>query len=147
MSTTRLEVVTPERVLLTRDVHMIFVRTDGGELGILPRHAPLAATIKDSVVKVRLEDGSEDFISVGGGFLEVRPDQVILLADTAELGANVDVERAQQAKVRAEKRLSQGQDMDVRRAELALNRALHRLEAWELSQKAGSPLKDTVQRQ
>ncbi|RIV20999.1 ATP synthase F1 subunit epsilon [Alicyclobacillaceae bacterium I2511] len=145
MSTTRLEVITPERVLITRDVHMVFVRTDGGELGILPRHAPLAATVKAGVVKVRLEDGSEDFISVGGGFLEVRPERVTLLADTAELGGSVDVERAQEAKNRAEKRLSQGQDVDLRRAELALSKALSRLQAWELSQKAGSPLKDTVQ--
>ncbi|MBX5436405.1 MAG: F0F1 ATP synthase subunit epsilon [Alicyclobacillaceae bacterium] len=141
MSTVLFEVVTPERVVLSEEVRMVFVWTGGGELGILPKHAPLAATVKPGVVKVRLPDGAEDYIAVSGGFLEVLPERVTLLADTAELAHEIDVERAQRAKERAQARLSQRtEDVDVARAELALRRAMVRLEAAELSTRSGAPL-------
>jgi F-type H+-transporting ATPase subunit epsilon len=139
MSTVLLEVVTPERLVVSQQVSMITIQTGGGELGILPRHAPLAATVKPCVVKVKMEGGT-DYINVTGGFLEVLPDKVTILADAAELAPMIDVERAQRAKERAEKRLAEREGWDVARAEAALKRALNRLEVVELSGKAGNLL-------
>lgn len=131
MSTTLLEVVTPERVVLTREVNMVSLRTGGGELGILPRHAPLAATVKPGVVWVKTSEGDE-FIAVSGGFLEVTPTRVTILATTAELGEQVNIDRALRARERAEGRLNQrSADIDLERAQRALQRALARLEAAE----------------
>ncbi|GMA50936.1 ATP synthase epsilon chain [Alicyclobacillus contaminans] len=139
MSSVLLEVVTPERLVVSEQVNFITVLTGGGELGILPHHAPLAATVKPCIVKVRTDAG-EDYINVNGGFLEIQPDKVTILADAAELASMIDVARAQAAKERAERRLAQREGVDVLRAELALQRALRRLEVVELSGKAGNVL-------
>ena len=140
MSTVLLEVVTPERLVLAHDVNMVSLRGGAGELGILPRHMPLVTTVKAGVIKVKLAEG-EDFIAVTEGFLQVRPDKITLLVDSAEIGSNVDIERATRARERAEKRLSEKpESFDALRAEAALRRALHRLEAAELSEKSGQLL-------
>ena len=140
MSTVPLEVVTPDKLLLSREVSMVTLRGGYGELGILPRHTALATTVKPGLVKVKLPDGSEDFIPVTGGFLEVLPTHITLLADAAELPEEIDVERARTAKERAEQRLAKpSEGIDVVRAEAALKRALSRLEAVELSGKNGNP--------
>ena len=141
MSTVPLEVVTPERVVLNAEVQMVTLRGGGGDLGILPRHAPLATTVRPGVVKVRVAEG-EDYLAVGGGFLHVMPDRITLLVDTAEIGSQVDVERAANARERAEKRLSErGAEVDVARVEAALMRARHRLQAAELSTRSGEALR------
>ncbi|MBX6352111.1 MAG: F0F1 ATP synthase subunit epsilon [Thermoflavifilum sp.] len=141
MLTVPLEVVTPDKVVLSEPVRMVIFRGGDGELGILPRHAPLATTLKPGVVKVRLEDGSEDFIAVTDGFVEVRPDKVTILANAAEVSHQIDTARAAAAKERAEARLAQRTEgVDVARAEAALRRAIHRLEAAELGARAGHPL-------
>lgn len=138
MSTVLLEVVTPERLLLSHEVSMVIVRGGAGEIGILPRHAPLATTVQPGIVKVRMEEG-EDFIAVSGGFLEVRPDRITLLADTAETAVTLDVDRANRSKQRAEERIAQrGEDVDVAQAEAARERAMRRLEMHELSGAAGN---------
>lgn len=140
MSTVLLEVVTPERVVLSREVDMVSLFSGGGELGILPRHSPLASTVKPGIVRVKLGDG-EDYVAVSGGFVEVLPARVTILADTAETSETLDVDRAQRAKTRAESRLNQrSEDIDVLRAQAALERALRRLEVAERSQKSGSML-------
>lgn len=140
MSTVLLEVVTPERVVLSREVDMVSLFSGGGELGILPRHSPLASTVKPGVIRVKLGDG-EDYVAVSGGFVEVLPARVTILADTAETSETLDVDRAQRAKTRAESRLNQrSEDIDVLRAQAALERALRRLEVAERSQKSGSML-------
>jgi F-type H+-transporting ATPase subunit epsilon len=140
LSTVRFEVVTPERKVLSEDVNMITIKTGGGELGILPHHMATSATVRACIVTLKLPDG-EDYIPVSGGFLEILPDKVTLLADVAELPTNIDVDRAERARERAEKRLNQRTDgLDETRAEAALRRAIHRLEAVELSGKAGHPL-------
>jgi F-type H+-transporting ATPase subunit epsilon len=137
MSTVLLEVVTPERQLLAEEVSMVSLRGGDGDLGILPRHAPLATTVKPGIVKVKLPAG-EDFIHVTGGFLEVLPDRITILADTAEIGGYIDVERATRAKERAEERLSRATDPEERaEAEAALKRANLRLETAERSARAG----------
>lgn len=139
MSTVLLEVVTPDRLLLSHPVEFVVVKGGMGEIGILPRHAPLATTVQPSIVKVRMEGGGEDYIAVSGGFLEVRPDRITLLADAAETSMTLDVERAQRAKQRAEERISQrGEGIELTRAEAARDRAVRRLQMLELSNAGGN---------
>ncbi|ADC49427.1 ATP synthase epsilon subunit [Alkalihalophilus pseudofirmus OF4] len=129
MSTIRVNVVTPDGKVYDGDVDMVVVRTVEGELGILPKHIPLVAPL--TVGAVRLKKGnSEEQVAVSGGFVEVRPDQVTILAEAAELPSAIDVDRARAAKERAESRLnSTKQDaVDFKRAELALKRAINRLD-------------------
>lgn len=129
MSTMRLEIVTPERKVFEQDVNMVVVKGVGGELGILPHHIPLVTPLKIAPVKAKV-GSSETFIAVHGGFMEVRKDKVVILAEAAELGADIDVSRARLAKERAERRLAQKQsDLNAKRAELALHRALNRIQA------------------
>lgn len=127
MSTLRLEIVTPERKLYEEDVNMVVVKGAAGELGILPNHIPLVTPLKIAPVKAK-KNGKDEWIAVHGGFMEVRKDKVVILAEAAELGKDIDVMRARQAKERAERRLAdKASDLDLKRAELALQRALSRL--------------------
>lgn len=132
MSTVPLEIVTPDRLVYAQEANFIVVKGGYGELGILPRHTPLATTVKPCVVKVRTPEG-EVFIPVSGGFLEVLPERVTILADTAELPEDIDMDRARKAKERAEQRLAARTDENIERTEMALQRANLRLEALELS--------------
>jgi F-type H+-transporting ATPase subunit epsilon len=128
MSTLRLEIVTPERKVYEKDVNMVVVKGVAGELGILPHHIPLVTPLKIAPVKAKIGNANE-YIAVHGGFIEVRKDKVVILAEAAELGADIDVSRARLAKERAERRLAQKQsDINAVRAELALQRAMSRLE-------------------
>jgi len=140
LSTTLLEIVTPERIVYSGDVNMVSIKTGGGELGILPKHAPLAATVKPCIVRVKVA-GGEGYVHVSGGFLEVLPERVTVLADVAELPQDIDVARAEAAKQRAEQQLSQRDNIDVARAEAALRRALARLELRELIEKSTDVLR------
>jgi F-type H+-transporting ATPase subunit epsilon len=129
MSTLRLEIVTPERKVYENDVNMVVVKGVEGEMGILPHHIPLVTPLKVAPVKAKIGN-TEEFIAVHGGFMEVRKDKVVILAEAAELGSDIDVSRARSAKERAELRLTQKQsDINSQRAEMALQRALSRLES------------------
>ncbi|GAE31310.1 F0F1 ATP synthase subunit epsilon [Halalkalibacter hemicellulosilyticus] len=122
-------VVTPDGKVYDGDVDMVSVRTIEGELGILPRHIPLVAPL--TVGAVRLKKGTTvEKVAVSGGFVEVRPDQVTILAEAAELPSGIDVDRAQEAKKRAEQRIETNKkdEIDFKRAELALRRASNRLD-------------------
>lgn len=135
-----LEVVTPDHIVVSRPVMYISLRGGGGELGILPRHTPLATTVPAGIVRVRLAAG-DDYIAIRDGFLHVMPDRVTLLVAAAEPGALVDTERAERARQRAEQRLAERTaTIDVARAEASLARARFRLEAAELSSRTGGPL-------
>jgi len=129
MSTFLLEIVTPERKVYSQDVNMIVVRGAEGELGILPNHIPLVTPLRIAPVSIK-KDRSEEIVAVHGGFLEVRKDKVVILAESAELPGDIDVARAEAAKQRAEQRLNNARrdEYDFRRAELALQRASNRLE-------------------
>ncbi|MDF2962458.1 MAG: subunit epsilon of synthase [Paenibacillus sp.] len=127
MSTFLLEIVTPERKVYAEQVNMIIVKGSEGELGILPNHIPLVTPLKVAPVTVK-QNGKEQYIAVNGGFMEVRKDKVVILAESAELPEQIDVNRAKEAKSRAEQRLASKQDqVDFKRAELALQRALNRI--------------------
>jgi F-type H+-transporting ATPase subunit epsilon len=127
VSTFLLEIVTPERKVYTDQVDMISVKGAEGELGILPNHIPLVTPLKVAPVIVK-QGGKQHYIAVNGGFMEVRKDKVVILAESAELPEQIDVDRAKEAKTRAEQRMSSKQDqVDFKRAELALQRAVNRI--------------------
>jgi F-type H+-transporting ATPase subunit epsilon len=128
MSTLLLEIVTPERRVYAKDVEMVSVKGLDGELGIMPLHVPIVSPLKIAPVRVKLIGGGEDFIAVHGGFVEVRKDKVVILAEGAELSEEIDVDRAERARLRAEQRLSNKDMVDFHRAEIALQRALTRLD-------------------
>jgi F-type H+-transporting ATPase subunit epsilon len=128
MKTINVNVVTPDGPVYESDVEMVITKAKSGELGILPGHIPLVAPLE--ITALRLINGKEtDFVAVNGGILEVRPEQVTVLAQSAERSEDIDVERALRAKERAEQRMrQQKQDaLDFRRAELALQRAINRI--------------------
>lgn len=127
MSTLKLEIVTPERKVYDQDVNMVVVKGEAGELGILPNHIPLVTPLKVAPVKVK-KAGGDEFVAVHGGFMEVRKDKVVILAEAAELPGEIDVERATKAKERAMQRLHNKEHIDFKRAEIALQRALTRLD-------------------
>ncbi|MCH6268593.1 F0F1 ATP synthase subunit epsilon [Neobacillus citreus] len=129
MKTIKVSVVTPDGPVYESDVEMVSTKAKGGELGILPGHIPLVAPLEIGAVRLKLAGGKQEQIAVSGGFLEVRPEQVTVLAQAAEKASDIDVERAQRAKERAEQRLQQAQQehVDFKRAELALRRAVNRL--------------------
>jgi len=124
-----LEIVTPEKHLFSGAVDSITVPSTTGYLGILPGHAPLLAELGIGEISFKAGDQTE-YLFCSWGFLEVLPDRVVLLAQTAELASDIDVKRAQESKARAERILSsKSTDVDFQRAEVALLRAIARLDA------------------
>lgn len=123
-----LEVVTPDRALVTEKVDEVQVPGAEGYFGVLPGHAPLLATLQVGELWYRV--GSETHhVAIAFGFVEVLPDRVTVLAQIAERAQEIDVARAQAAKTRAEKRIANPQTlMDVERARVALMKALIRLQ-------------------
>jgi F-type H+-transporting ATPase subunit epsilon len=127
MASTRLDIVTAEGAVYSDDVDMVVAPGVEGQLGILPHHTPLMTMLQPGELRVR-KGGEELSLAVSGGFLEVRPDRIIVLADTAERVEEIDVARAEEAKRRAQERLShRTPEVDVTRAEASLRKALLRL--------------------
>lgn len=126
----KLEVITPDRVVLS-DSEVTSVVAPGamGYLGVLAHHAPLMTELGIGHVDFRRMDGTSDQMAVSGGFMEVFENTVTVLAETAELKSEIDIERAEQAVKRAEERLaSRPPEIDFDRAQVALERALNRLD-------------------
>jgi len=123
-----LRIVTPDRQVVREDVEEIQAPGREGYLGILPGHAPLLSELKPGEMSYR--QGREvRRLALGGGYLEVLPEQVTVLAETAERPEDIDTARARAAKERAERRLkSPDPDVDLNRASVALERALIRLQ-------------------
>ncbi len=131
MATFRLEVVTAERMVFSDDVNMIVAWGTEGQLGILPHHAPLMTMLRPGDLLIR-KDNEEEYLAISGGFLEVRPDKVVILADTCERAEEIDVTRAEAAKRRAEEMLKgRPPEVDAAAAEAALRRSLARLKVAE----------------
>jgi F-type H+-transporting ATPase subunit epsilon len=128
MANLSVEVVTGERVVYERDdATMVVAPGAEGSLGILPRHAPLVSLLKEGELRIK-HGGEEDSLAVHGGFLEVLNNKVVVLADTAERALEIDLERAEQARQRAEEALRNVKDKtDLVAAEAALRRAAVRL--------------------
>ncbi|MFC2034600.1 F0F1 ATP synthase subunit epsilon [Chloroflexota bacterium] len=131
MSPIRLDVVTAERVVHSEEVDGIIAPGVEGQLGILPHHTPLMTMLEPGELLVR-NGGEELSLAISGGFLEVRPDRIIVLADSAERDEEIDLARAEEAKRRAEERIShRAPEDDLSRAEAALRRSLARLKVGE----------------
>jgi F-type H+-transporting ATPase subunit epsilon len=123
-----LEIITPERRVLSEKVDEIVVPGLEGELGILPHHTPLISQLQTGILSYR-QGTEKKLVHVSGGFVEVLPDQVAVLSDVAERPEEIDLERARKARERAETRIATGgDDIDFRRAELKLQRAMIRIQ-------------------
>ena len=132
MSAFRLEIVTPERTVLQQEVEMVIARTIEGEIGVMTGHIPIVTVLEPGVMRINSDQGEELRVAISGGFLEMSADnKLTVLAQTAELSSEIDVNRALAALERAERRLANrdNPDLDVARAEFALRRALVRLQA------------------
>jgi F-type H+-transporting ATPase subunit epsilon len=135
MATIKLDIVTAERRTFSDDVNMVVVPGIDGQLGILPHHAPLMSMIQTGELIIKKEK-EEFYLFIDGGFLEIRPDRVIILADACEHCTEIDIERAEKAKRHAEETLkSISVDIDHFRAEAALRRSLMRLKVAERIQR------------
>jgi len=123
-----LDIVTPERPLLSEDVQEVVIPAAEGYLGVLPGHAPLLAALQIGEVSYR--KGKDTFyLLVAFGFAEILPDRVTVLAQIAEKPEDIDRKRAEAAKLRAEERLARPTlEMDFERARIALMKALARLQ-------------------
>ena len=132
MKTVQVNIVTPDGPVYDAEVAMVIAKTVSGEMGILAGHIPMVAPLTISGVKLKKADGSTEYAAVSGGFIEVRPDKITILAPSAELASSIDAARAQEAKTRAEQRIQSKQDsIDFNRAELALKRAINRIKVQE----------------
>ena len=132
MAKIKLEIISPNKVVYSADIDMLIVRSIAGDLGIMPKHAPLLA----GLVPHAMIDGTENLIAVSGGFIQVQSDKIIVLASAAELPIEIDINRAKKAYERAYKRLEsfkqnpeEKSDIDTLRARAALERAKARLKA------------------
>jgi F-type H+-transporting ATPase subunit epsilon len=142
----KLDIVTVERQVYSQDVDMVIAPGIEGQLGILPRHAPLLAALTYGELRVK-RGAEEESFAIGGGFMEVQPDRVIVLADTAERAEEIDLERAEAARRRAEERLkAQAENrIDFVRAEAALRRSLIRIKVSETRRRRGGSRTETRQ--
>ncbi len=124
-----LEVITPDRVVFSDpDVVSVVLPGIEGYLGVLANHAPLMTELEVGRIDLRRGDGTKDYMAVAGGFIEVFENKVTLLAQSAELKSEIDLERAEKSVKRAEERISAHEpNIDIERAAAALKRALNRL--------------------
>ena len=131
MATFKLEIVTAERMVFSDDVSAVIAWGVEGQLGILPHHAPLMTMLQAGDILIR-KDKEEEFFVISGGFLEVRPDKVIILADACERVDEIDIARAEEAKRRAQETMKAAPlGADAAAAEAALRRSLARLKVAE----------------
>ena len=125
----RLEVVTPEKSVVSESAQIVMAPGSMGEFGVLKGHTPFLTTLKTGALKYKDESGRERFVFVSSGFAEALPDRVTVLAESAERRKDIDLQRAQSAVERAEKRLQSGdRDVDYIRAKAALLRAISRIQ-------------------
>jgi len=143
MARIRCEVVTAERTVFQDEVDMVVAPGTEGQLGILPHHAPLMTSLTYGELIIHREGREDEFIAIGGGFLEVGPDHVTILADSAERAGEIDEARADEARQRAEALMAQKQreDVDFSRAEAALRRSMLRLKVAQRKRRprSGAP--------
>lgn len=124
----KLEVVTPESTVVCEDVQIVMSPGTEGEFGVLAGHTPFLTSLKMGTLHYKNSEGKEAFVFVSEGFAEALPDQVTVLAESAERRRDIDIERAKEAIKRAEKRLAGSKiDINIVRAQAALARAMHRI--------------------
>lgn len=126
----RLEVVTPEKIVVSEDAQIVMSPGSEGEFGVLDGHTPFLTTLKTGMIRYKDVAGAERAVFVSGGFAEALPDRVTVLAESAERRRDINIERAKAAMARAEERIGQSvssNEIDVVRAKAALLRAITRL--------------------
>ncbi len=134
-----LEIVTPERLAYSDTVDAVNLPGVEGELGVLPHHAPLVSMLGVGELRIR-KGGSEESFAIVGGFLQVRPDKVVVMAETADMASEIDLEKAQQARREAEQALESGartDAVDLSAARAALQQALLRIRVAERRHREG----------
>ncbi len=138
----KLEIVTVERMLFNDEVDMVIAPGSEGVMGILPNHASLLTSLKYGELVVRKQGEDDHIFAIGGGFLEVLPNKVTVLADVAEHADDINLERAQQARDRAQQLIESGNlSMDeLVRAEAAIRRAIVRIKVAQKRRGSRPPL-------
>ncbi|HUR16789.1 MAG TPA: F0F1 ATP synthase subunit epsilon [Candidatus Limnocylindrales bacterium] len=133
-----LEIVTPEKQAFSDQVDSVVCPGIEGELGVLPHHAPLLTTLGFGELRIR-RGGEEEFFAIAGGFLQVRPDKVVVMAETADMASEIDLEKALDARREAEQAIAEGfeEPADLARARAALQRALLRIRVSERRRREG----------
>ena len=134
-----LEIVTPERLAYSDTVDAVNLPGVEGELGVLPHHAPLVSMLGVGELRIR-KGGAEESFAIVGGFLQVRPDKVVVMAETADMASEIDLEKAQEAKRAAEQALEGGartDAVDLSAARAALQHALLRIRVAERRHREG----------
>ncbi|WP_461240404.1 F0F1 ATP synthase subunit epsilon [Paucilactobacillus sp. N302-9] len=130
-NTFKVTICTPDGTVYDRDATMLVLSTPSGEMGILPNHIPLVAALQIDAARVH-HDGQQDTVAVNGGFVEFANNLATIVADSAETPENIDVNRAQSAKERAEQHIAHAHEVhdkdELARAEVALKRAINRLQ-------------------
>ena len=136
--TIRLEIVTPERLVYADEVDAVTLPGIEGELGVLPHHAPLITTLGLGELRIR-KGATEEHVAIVGGFLQVRPDRVVVMAETADMAAEIDLELAQAARREAERAIETGyhEAADLAAARAALQQALLRIRVGERRHREG----------
>jgi F-type H+-transporting ATPase subunit epsilon len=134
----QLEIVTPEREAYSDEVDAVYCPGTEGEFGVLPHHAPLLAML--GVGELRIQKGAdEEFFAIAGGFVQVRPDKVMVMAELADLSSEIDLEAAEDARNEAERAIAASFDepADLARARAAMDRALLRIRVAERRHREG----------
>lgn len=127
-----LEVVTPQKAVVSEQAQIVVAPGSEGEFGVLKGHTTLLTSLKIGTLRYKNAKGEERYLFINGGFAEVLPEKVTILAESAEFRREIDAERAVNAKQRAEKRIAaKAPDTDLVRAEAALKRAVHRIKLKE----------------
>ena len=124
----KLEITTPERLLVSTDADSVQVPGKAGYLGILPGHAPLVSELRPGTIEYSAGNRAER-LAVSWGYVEVLPDRVSVLAESAEKAEEIDLSRAESSRKRAEERIKTAKDVDLERAMLSLDRSLARIQA------------------
>ncbi len=133
-----LEIVTPERLAYSDEVDAVVLPGSEGEMGVLPHHAPLVSTLGVGELRIR-KGGTEESFAIVGGFVQVRPDRVVVMAETADMASEIDLEKAQEARREAERTLETGyhEAADLSAARAALQHALLRIRVAERRHREG----------
>jgi F-type H+-transporting ATPase subunit epsilon len=133
-----LEIVTPERLAYSDTVDAVTLPGSEGELGVLPHHAPLVSMLGLGELRIR-KGGNEESFAIAGGFLQVLPDRVVVMAETADMASEIDLDRAEEARREAERALATGfhEAADLASARAALQQALLRIRVAERRHREG----------
>lgn len=129
----KLEVVTPEKYVVSEDVEIVMAPGTLGEFGVLSDHTPFLTSLKPGIIYYQDANGKEKMVFVSGGFAEALPDRVTILAESAEKSSDIDIDRAKAALDRAEKRLAsdKAENVNFERAKAAMYRAIERIKVAE----------------